>query len=642
MCVLVLLILLVNRLALPSFDIANEFAKKICCRYLMIKAVPGRHTQYTSVTMSEFIGCFTFILIVISSFLLTNCSLQRESKNKQPHIVLIIADDLGWNDVSFHGSVQIPTPNIDALAYSGVILNRHYVQPTCTPSRAALLTGKYPIRYGLQGTPIIAGQPLSLSSKEKILPQYLQDLGYSTHLVGKWHLGAYKKQFTPTKRGFDSHFGYWNGFISYRNSTHSTTLMSGKDARRGFERVGNEMIDRYATDIFTEEAHKVIESCKHQEKPMFLMISHLAVHTGVPGPNLLEVSNNTYNDIRFNYIQNKERRLYAGMLTSLDDSVGSVIKSLDNNGMLENSIVLFISDNGAPADDPIWGYENSGSNWPLRGEKGAVLEGGVRGVAAIWSPWIKKKHRISENLFHITDWLPTLYTAAGGNFEDLGQIDGIDQWKSLTETSKHMRSIILINIDEIRGEEALIFNQWKAVKSNRTSDIAYYLKYSGDPGNLGPDYNMPNVAESLAGLHLSRINCLVSKEDCMDTLTTYTLFENVRSQAKVDTKCTERISDYNPNKHYECFDSYCLFDIQQDPCEYRNIAKTNQQALNMTIDMLEQFKKEMIKQVNPEIDPKANPSYFDGYWETWMEHSGSNYLIVNTYLTLFMSLLYFF
>lgn len=574
--------------------------------------------------MSVSISYSIRILIILVSSLLSDCSLLRGPNKKQPHIILIVADDLGWNDVGFHGSIQIPTPNIDALAYNGVILNRHYVQPTCTPSRAALLTGKYPIRYGLQGFPIIAGVPLALPLNEKILPQYLKDLGYSTHLVGKWHLGANKNQHTPIKRGFDSHFGYWNGFISYRNSTHSTGSMVGKDARRGFERAGDEMVDRYATDIFTDEANKVIKLCKNNGKPMFLMVSHLAVHTGVPGPNILEVSNKTHNDIRFDYIENKERRLYAGMLTSLDESVGSVIESLDNNGMLEDSIVLFISDNGAPADDPIWGYGNSGSNWPLRGEKGAVLDGGVRGVAAIWSPWLKKKHRIFENLFHITDWLPTLYTAAGGDFEDLGQIDGVDQWESLTETSKRMRSMVLINIDETSGEEALIFNHWKVVKSNRTSDISYYLKYSGEPGNVGPDYNMTAVAESLAGSRLSKINCLVSKADCMDTLTTYDLFYNVRSQAKVDGKCSERISDPDPNARFECFDSPCLFDIQRDPCEYHNIASRNPEVLNITVDMLGQFKNEMTMQNYPQTDPEADPRFFDGYWDTWLEKSGGS------------------
>lgn len=169
---------------------------------------------------------------------------------------------------------------------------------------------------------------------------------------------------------------------------------------------------------------------------------------------------------------------------------------------------------------------------------------------------------------------------------------------------------------------------------NRTSDIAYYLKYSGERGNRGPDYDMSYVVESPAGLRLSKINCLVSKEDCMDTLTAYNLFYNIRSRSKIDNKCSDRIFSSDPNSRYECFDEYCLFDIQQDPCEYQNLAKHNQQILNITIDLLKQFKKEMIKQNIPDIDPNADPRYFNGYWDNWMENSGSNSSQNYSYMTI--------
>lgn len=121
----------------------------------------------------------------------------------------------GWNDFGFHGSSQIPTPNMDALVYNGAILNRFYTQQTCTPSRTALLTGKYPLRLGMQGWPIAAGQNKALPLSVRTMPEFLKKLGYKNHLVGKWHLGRSKTVYTPLKRGFDSFFGYLEGYCGY-------------------------------------------------------------------------------------------------------------------------------------------------------------------------------------------------------------------------------------------------------------------------------------------------------------------------------------------------------------------------------------------------------------------------------------------
>ncbi|GLH05222.1 Arylsulfatase B, partial [Gryllus bimaculatus] len=205
----------------------------------------------------------------------------------QPHIVVFVADDLGFNDVSFHGSNQIPTPNIDALAYSGIILNRHYVQPVCTPTRAALMTAKYPIRMGLQGTPLIPGE-LRAMPPGKILPEYMRELGYATHAVGKWHLGFYEADMTPTYRGFDSHVGYWNGLISYYDHVMG---ISG----------------RYATDVFTERAEQVVAD-HDPRRPLFLYVAHLAVHAGNNG-QLVEAPRPIAD--RFRFIDDPNRRMYA-------------------------------------------------------------------------------------------------------------------------------------------------------------------------------------------------------------------------------------------------------------------------------------------------------------------------------------------
>ncbi|CAL4134497.1 unnamed protein product, partial [Meganyctiphanes norvegica] len=149
------------------------------------------------------------------SFLTGLSFANSENNHSKPNIIIIVADDLGWNDVGFHGSTQIPTPNIDALAYSGVILNNYYVQPICTPSRSALMTGKHPVHTGLNHGVIFGPQAYGIPLGINLLPQYLLDQGYSTRHVGKWHLGMAIKELTPIYRGFLSHFGYWTGHQDY-------------------------------------------------------------------------------------------------------------------------------------------------------------------------------------------------------------------------------------------------------------------------------------------------------------------------------------------------------------------------------------------------------------------------------------------
>nr|CAD7398176.1 unnamed protein product [Timema poppensis] len=365
----------------------------------------------------------------------------------------------GWNDVGFHGSDQIPTPNIDALAYHGVILNRHYTMPTCTPSRTAFLTGKYPIRTGMQGFPIKAGEPRGIPLEERLLPERLAQLGYSTHLVGKWHVGSHRVDYTPTRRGFASHFGYWNGYIGYfdhniqqgdgivifhhgRNYslkglffrpisyysspvaslvlTDSSQLTSdsqhlgrgdteigrgmetgGGGVERHMKTVGGtsrekegaknegwtwnrstpvrrpefrgldlhrdldpalENKGQYATDVFTREAVDIILS-HDKARPLYLQVAHLAVHSGNDTLRL-EVPDVNANDRRFSYITNPRRRLFAGMLARLDESVGKIVEAMAERGILDNSILVFLSDNGAQTFGL---HTNEGSNWPLRG-----------------------------------------------------------------------------------------------------------------------------------------------------------------------------------------------------------------------------------------------------------------------------------
>ncbi|PSN50831.1 Arylsulfatase B [Blattella germanica] len=336
-----------------------------------------------------------------------NCVWSHVPRNTRPHIIFIMADDLGWNDVGFHGSNQIPTPNIDALAYSGVILNQYYVTAICTPSRSALMTGKHPIHTGMQHTVLKGAEPRGLPLTEKILPEYMKELGYSTHIVGKWHLGSYRKEYTPTYRGFDTHLGYWTGHHDYNDHTAVENQYWGLDMRRGMEPAWD-LHGQYSTDIFTKEAVRIISN-HNSSKPLFLYLAHAAVHSGnpynpLPAPDEIVA--------KFTSITDYNRRRFAGVLHKLDESVGKVMEALQKVGMLQNSIVVFTTDNGGPAA----GFNiNAASNWPLRGVKNTLWEGGVRGAGLLWSPLLARPGRVATQLFHITDWLPTLYSAAGGD-----------------------------------------------------------------------------------------------------------------------------------------------------------------------------------------------------------------------------------
>ncbi|XP_021915734.1 arylsulfatase B-like, partial [Zootermopsis nevadensis] len=281
-----------------------------------------------------------FVAVPICVALISTLLHLSASKSSPPHIVFILADDLGWNDVSFHGSDQIPTPNIDALAYNGVILNSHYSLPLCTPSRAGLLTGKYPIHNGMQQNLILEPEPWGLPLSEILLPQYLSGLGYKSHAVGKWHLGFYKKAYTPTARGFSSHFGFWNGYQDYYSHTVQASFLpyEGYDMRRDLE-VAQDARGHYSTDLFTDEAVSIINRHDPTNSSLFLYLAHLAPHD----PN---------------------RRKYAAMIWKMDESVGRVMQALKDKQVLDRTIVIFVSDNGAPTTGI---HPNHGSNWPLRG-----------------------------------------------------------------------------------------------------------------------------------------------------------------------------------------------------------------------------------------------------------------------------------
>ena len=315
-----------------------------------------------------------------------------------PNILYIVSDDLGWKDVGYHGS-DIKTPNLDALAKSGARLEQFYAQPMCTQTRAAIMTGRYPMRYGLQTAVIPQGHNYGLATDEWLLPQALKEVGYDTAIIGKWHLGHADPKFWPNQRGFDYQYGPLIGEIDY--FTHKV------DDKVDWYRNGEVVEEEgYSTTLLGNEAVKLIEE-HDPRKPLFLYLAFNAVHTPYQAPQ-------RYLD-QYESIQDPSRRAYAASATAMDDEIGRVIAALKDKHMFDNTLIFFQNDNGGTTDPKFAGAITDMSkvvlpadNGPYRDGKGSLYEGGTRVVSlASWAGHIKPGIVVDE-MIHTVDLYPTL------------------------------------------------------------------------------------------------------------------------------------------------------------------------------------------------------------------------------------------
>ena len=344
------------------------------------------------------------------------------SAASQPNILLIVADDLGWNDVGYHNS-RMRTPTLDRIAAEGVRLNWHYVTTECTPTRVCLMTGRHPSRFGPHCTHASNEQAFTIGTPT--LASVLKSAGYETAIVGKWHLGS-KPEWGPNHHGFDHSYGSLAGAVGMYDHRYRLGSPFEKTWHRNHEFLDAE--EGHATDLVTAEAVRLIE--QPRERPFFLYVPFHSVHTPL-------VEEQKYLD-RVSHIEHADRRLYAAAVNHLDDSIGKLLEALRQNGQLESTLIVFTSDNGAqvhhggdqyPPPDPK--LEHFSSNKPLRGRKTEVYEGGIRVPALVYWPGTLAP-QVCEAPLHAVDWLPTLAKLAGTQAPQDASLDGIDAWPQLS------------------------------------------------------------------------------------------------------------------------------------------------------------------------------------------------------------------
>ncbi|NWV71132.1 ARSI Arylsulfatase, partial [Malurus elegans] len=480
---------------------------------------------------------------------------------RPPHIIFILTDDQGYHDVGYHGS-DIQTPTLDRLAAEGVKLENYYIQPICTPSRSQLITGRYQIHTGLQHSIIRPRQPNCLPLDQVTLPQKLQEAGYSTHMVGKWHLGFYKKECLPTRRGFDTFLGSLTGNVDYYTYDNCDGPgVCGYDLHEG-EDVAWDQSGKYSTFLYAQRVSKILASHSPKE-PIFIYVAFQAVHTPLQSPKEYIY--------RYRSMGNVARRKYAAMVTCMDEAVKNITWALKKYGYYDNSVIVFSTDNGGQTF-------SGGSNWPLRGRKGTYWEGGVRGIGFVHSPLIKRKRRTSWALVHITDWYPTLVSLAGGNLSNVQGLDGYNVWPAISEGKESPRTEILHNIDPLYN----------------------HAKY----GSLEDGFGIWNTAVQ-ASIRVGEWKLLTGDPGYSDWIPPQTLTNFPGSWWNL-----ERLTD-GPRK------SVWLFNITADPYERYDLSEQRPDVVRTLLTRLVHYNRTAIPVRYPAENPRAHPDFNGGAWGPW-------------------------
>ena len=391
----------------------------------------------------------------------------------KPNVVFMMADDLGWNDVGYHGS-EIRTPNVDRLVAEGVELDRYYAFPVCSPTRAALMTGRSPIRLGVD-RPIekLNGTPLD----EHFMSQSFQAAGYQTILSGKWHLGLSHVDYFPDARGFDNWYGHLGPMVDYNTHIWEGGLDWNRDGKV-LEEPG------YTTTLIGDEAASYLRE-RDKGKPTFLYVAFNAPHFPLQAPAAAVDE--------YRLVDDRNRKVYAAMVTLMDTAVGKILSTLRAEGMADDTIVVWVSDNG--------GALNAGaSNGPLRNGKARAFEGGIRVPGVVRWPAELEPSKFEEQIT-VLDWLPTLAAAADVRLGSKKKLDGYNLWPALKSGKKVERGPTVIGMMDTFS---VFHDGWKYLEDKgrgETETLPYLFRILEDPNeenNLVTKH--PDVVEEMTAL----------------------------------------------------------------------------------------------------------------------------------------------
>ncbi|XP_067948814.1 arylsulfatase B-like [Watersipora subatra] len=495
----------------------------------------------------------------------------RDQSGRQPNIVYIMADDLGWNDVGFHNP-KVKTPHLNALKAKGIELTQSYVERACSPTRSALMTGRYPSNNGLHVLVVLSEAQTCLPIEHKTIYQYMKEEGYVTKHLGKWHLGYCNEACLPGSRGVDEFRGINTGAADYYNWTDGTVMQRQINGIPSTENIGTHMALQDARDV-----REMILDHRDNPKPLFMWVTPTAPHDPLQNTDEMfavhDFLNSTDDDAR-------QRRIYLGLVSAFDDIVGATVDALKEAGMDNNTIIVFSSDNGGP--DPSGGFPNTdkhlyASNYPLRNGKETYMEGGVRVPTIYYDPRLHPRTRGKKRSFlvHVTDWLPTfLGLARPGQTNDteIPDIDGVSQLANLGSIYNCARERRYNKREEMLVALSDAGTNFRNPSQCGTEDAAYRWRnyklfygeqyYLVEPGLRSSNWPLPEESPELPE---------ITGDDC------HRMVNGTRVVR-------------------------CLFDVINDPSETTNLYDDKPIVVARIVQMIEAAKRASVKPVfNPKL-----------------------------------------